>query len=352
MNGFNYAECNTNAVITIKKKFKQQTNNADARTSFLLLLADTSAATNNIAECLNSPSEIEKRLSLVKSGDVSFADDLLGLSPKGDNNSRYRAYLALDEGSIIEIRIGNHYETKKVILGKSNNKSQFLFQVVLVPSSPKQVAKDAVTTNTSVGNLKVLTSKIISVESTIEDLKNMLMSIHDYLESPTKSYEEATQTPINDSKTNKNMKKNVIKLNENTLRKIVAESVKKVLKEYTDPSTDGAIYPQNREEDIKRDAYRLKGKFIGDEAHRQSASDGIKTSNKYRRYDAWSEEDGINHGAPFYIPLLNAMNAAKKALNHEFAETINRSPNIKSEEQKFLEDKWQQGASAELCQVS
>ena len=231
MNGFNYAECNTNAVITIKKKFKQQTNNADARTSFLLLLADTSAAANNIAECLNSPSEIEKRLSLVKSGDVSFADDLLGLSPKGDNNSRYRAYLALDEGSIIEIRIGNHYETKKAILGKSNNKSQFLFQVMLVPSSPKQVAKDAVTTNTSVGNLKVLTSKIISVESTIEDLKNMLMSIHDYLESPTKSYEEATQTPINDSKTNKNMKKNTIKLNENTLRKIVAESVKKVLKE-------------------------------------------------------------------------------------------------------------------------
>lgn len=30
------------------------------------------------------------------------------------------------------------------------------------------------------------------------------------------------------------MKKNVIKLNENTLRKIVAESVKKVLKEQTD----------------------------------------------------------------------------------------------------------------------
>ena len=173
MNGFNYAECNTNTVITIKKKFKQQANNADTRTSFLLLLADTSAATNNIAECLNSPSEIKKKLSLVKSGDVSFADDLLGLSPKGDNNSRYRAYLALDEDSVIEIRIGN-------------NKSQFLFQVVLVPSTPKPVAKDVVTTNTSVGNLKVLTSKIISAEFTIEDLKNLLMSIHDYLESPTK----------------------------------------------------------------------------------------------------------------------------------------------------------------------
>ena len=36
---------------------------------------------------------------------------------------------------------------------------------------------------------------------------------------------------IEESKTNKNMKKNVVKINENTLRKMVAESVKKVLKE-------------------------------------------------------------------------------------------------------------------------
>ena len=36
---------------------------------------------------------------------------------------------------------------------------------------------------------------------------------------------------IKESKTNKNMKKNVVKINENTLKQIVAESVKKVLKE-------------------------------------------------------------------------------------------------------------------------
>lgn len=36
---------------------------------------------------------------------------------------------------------------------------------------------------------------------------------------------------LKESKTNKNMKKNVVKINENTLRQIVAESVKKVLKE-------------------------------------------------------------------------------------------------------------------------
>lgn len=41
----------------------------------------------------------------------------------------------------------------------------------------------------------------------------------------------AEQTKPRESKTNKNMKKNVVKLNENTLRQIVAESIKKVLKE-------------------------------------------------------------------------------------------------------------------------
>ena len=38
-------------------------------------------------------------------------------------------------------------------------------------------------------------------------------------------------TQLNESKTNKNMKTNVVKINESTLRQIVAESVKKVLKE-------------------------------------------------------------------------------------------------------------------------
>ena len=41
------------------------------------------------------------------------------------------------------------------------------------------------------------------------------------------------QGDIKESKTNKNMKKNVVKINENTLTQIVAESVKRVLKEDT-----------------------------------------------------------------------------------------------------------------------
>ena len=43
---------------------------------------------------------------------------------------------------------------------------------------------------------------------------------------------------IKESKTNKNMKKNVVKINENTLRQIVAESVKKVLREWDDKNDE------------------------------------------------------------------------------------------------------------------
>jgi len=47
---------------------------------------------------------------------------------------------------------------------------------------------------------------------------------------------------ITESKSNKNMKKNVVKINENTLKQIVAESVKKVLKEgYNQETVNEAI---------------------------------------------------------------------------------------------------------------
>lgn len=46
---------------------------------------------------------------------------------------------------------------------------------------------------------------------------------------------------IEESKTNENMKKNIVKLNENALRQIVAESVKKVLKEMETPTPYGPM---------------------------------------------------------------------------------------------------------------
>ena len=67
--------------------------------------------------------------------------------------------------------------------------------------------------------------------------KRMLNSNHETDESliqhpmSVNSNKEANQPQITDNKTNKNMKKNTIKLNESQLKKIVAESVKRVLKE-------------------------------------------------------------------------------------------------------------------------
>ena len=49
------------------------------------------------------------------------------------------------------------------------------------------------------------------------------------------SIAERHNYPITESKTNKNMKKNTIKLNEQQLRKVVAESIKKVLRETDSP---------------------------------------------------------------------------------------------------------------------
>ena len=53
-----------------------------------------------------------------------------------------------------------------------------------------------------------------------------------------------TDKANNESKTNKNMKKNTIKLNENQLCNIVAESVKKVLKEYYPDKAERDYYAQ------------------------------------------------------------------------------------------------------------
>ena len=48
---------------------------------------------------------------------------------------------------------------------------------------------------------------------------------------PSTKWNHGMDSSIEESKTKKNMKKNVVKINENTLRQIVSESVKKVLKE-------------------------------------------------------------------------------------------------------------------------
>lgn len=69
----------------------------------------------------------------------------------------------------------------------------------------------------------------------------------------------------NETNESKNMKKNVVKINENTLRQIVAESVKKVLKEGT-PLWGNEVHPSPYQDIIDKltPIYReLNGKFGG-----------------------------------------------------------------------------------------
>lgn len=62
----------------------------------------------------------------------------------------------------------------------------------------------------------------------ISKIKTTNQQIRDYYDRPLNL---RSLLDMNESKTNKNMKKNTIRLNENTLRQIVAESVKRILKE-------------------------------------------------------------------------------------------------------------------------
>jgi hypothetical protein len=57
-----------------------------------------------------------------------------------------------------------------------------------------------------------------------------------------KIVQQAQPTTNNETNESKNMKKNIVKINENTLRKIVAESVKKVLRESNIPRYEQPVF--------------------------------------------------------------------------------------------------------------
>ena len=81
-------------------------------------------------------------------------------------------------------------------------------------------------------------------------------------------YSKVNENNVNE---NKNMKKNVVKINENTLRKIVAESVKKVLNEgYNQQIVDEAIQAIFSIEDVVDRAKTQVG-FNPNEGNREVA---------------------------------------------------------------------------------
>lgn len=98
----------------------------------------------------------------------------------------------------------------------------------------------------------------------------------------------AEQTKPRESKTNKNMKKNIVKLNENALRKMVAESVKKVLKE-----NKSIEYEQlyDKVQDVTNDILN----FCGETNSEGWFSDGMTNQLLSRFSEAASQLSDIAH---------------------------------------------------------
>lgn len=189
MEKFTYETMSPQIVFNAKRTFQEQSNNKAAIDNYNTIIKETQIAISNIENVINSKDELRQLLIRFRKREISFAKDILGLSQKGENNSFYRAYLAMDKKNIIEVRFSNHYETSKTARDKSNNMSQFLFQVVLItPKSKTQ--KDSITSPIAMeGNLKILTNASLNFNSSDEkELKDVLMSIHDYLISPSSSY--------------------------------------------------------------------------------------------------------------------------------------------------------------------
>lgn len=75
---------------------------------------------------------------------------------------------------------------------------------------------------------------------------NRISDSYGYLARLMVEYYRSEYGKINESKTNKNMKQNAVKLNEKQLKKIVAESVRRVLKEYDADGIEDAQWERER----------------------------------------------------------------------------------------------------------
>lgn len=239
---FNNKECTAQDVANIKKLYKQQSNNPKITKEYTDILEDTKTAIKNLNSCITSQEKLRTIMKLIQQENTSFMKNIIGVNEKGNNNSYYRGFLSLDEKNVLEIRIANHYETVNSAKDKSNNVSQFLFQVVLKTTPPKNQTTDSITKNKKVANLNIIT-KTLKTNSTIEEVCSLLKCISDFLMSPSDDYANNEQTTIKDTNSinnkqincNINMKTNkkTIRLTESDLHQIIKESVKNILKERT-----------------------------------------------------------------------------------------------------------------------
>ena len=230
MKSFNNQECSAQYVLKIKKLYKQQSNNLNIIQQYNAILNDTNIAIENLNECINSSVMLNNMFNSIKQEDISLMKELLGVTGRCNNESLYRGYLALNGKNILELRVSNHYETESVAKEKSNNISQYLFQVVLITTTPKAIATDTVTQSVKLANLQIITKEITETSSE-DDFIKLLKSIHDFLISPGSEYEESiskqedatNKENIDDSK---KMRNNTFRLTERQLHRMIKESVR------------------------------------------------------------------------------------------------------------------------------
>ena len=231
MKTFTYSQCNNEFVLSIKKEYKQHDNDSSIKAKYNSLIGDTYIAIENIEEVLSDTDVLQELKVSIENEDTSFANTILGTSNYGNNDSCYRSYLTIDGKNVIEIRIANHYETKKTALEKSNNLSQFIYQVVLITDPPQPQQNDSITTTTTTAHLKILTKGVISKDTSEEELSRLLKSIHDYLISPNSEWEISKTNNSQPINCKRNMNKKLIRLTESDLHRIVKESVNKIINE-------------------------------------------------------------------------------------------------------------------------
>ena len=259
MKTFTYSQCNNEFVLSIKKEYKQHDNDSSIKAKYNSLIGDTYIAIENIEEVLSDTDVLQELKVSIENEDTSFANTILGTSNYGNNDSCYRSYLTIDGKNVIEIRIANHYETKKTALEKSNNLSQFIYQVVLITDPPQPQQNDSITTTTTTAHLKILTKGVISKDASEEELSRLLKSIHDYLISPNSEWEISKTNNSQPINCKINMNKRLIRLTESDLHRIVKESVQKILKEIVDTvdGGDSSKFSQPTSDDMERQS-RLK----------------------------------------------------------------------------------------------
>jgi len=152
-----------------------------------------------------------------------------------DSSEKKLSYAIIYDGSMwatkrFSLPVTSYDELRKEIkqTGKSDIFEAFAYALISMIKkeygSAKKYDFTKAIVDANIGGKKY--SKTIPIVSSMED------KIHNDVKSEFDLYNDFDgEESIKESKTNKNMKKNVVKINENTLRQIVAESVKKVLNE-------------------------------------------------------------------------------------------------------------------------